>query len=116
MLADAFRICVPGFKKIPWKRQFRLFLVFFFVTNMTIIYTLGYKPVSLVKLGAVLDGLLLTPLQALWLAVGLYFVMPKMLSKEAWQVLRPHWIFAVGLIVAFLVFGYFCVFQIPSIL
>jgi len=116
LLADAFRICVPGFKKIPWKRQFRLFLVFFFITNMTIIYTLGYKPVSLVKLGAVLDGLLLTPLQAIWLAIGLFFVMPKMLSKEAWQVLRPHWIFGVGLIAAFLVFGYFCVFQIPSIL
>ncbi|GAG92133.1 unnamed protein product [marine sediment metagenome] len=42
--------------------------------------------------------------------------MPKMLSEEAREILRPHWIFALGLIVAFLVFGYFCVFQIPFIL
>jgi hypothetical protein len=116
LLADAFRICIPGFGRIPWKSQFRIFLVFFFVTNMTIVYTLGYKPVFLVKLAALLDGLLLTPFQALWLALGLFVVMPKMLSREAWQVLRPHWIFAVGLAAAFLVFGYFCLFQIPSIL
>jgi hypothetical protein len=65
--------------------------------------------------GAVLDGLLLTPLQALWVFMGLFVVLPKLLSKEAWQVLRPHWLFAAGLLLAFLVFGYFCLFQIPYI-
>jgi Mn2+/Fe2+ NRAMP family transporter len=114
LLADAFRICIPGWKSIPWKKQFRLFLVYFFITNMTIVYSFGMKPVVMVKIAAVLDGLLLTPLQALWLIVGLYVVMPKMLSAEASKILRPHWIFSVGLALAFLVFGYFCVFQIPG--
>lgn len=82
---------------------------------MTIVYSFGYQPVILVKIGAVLDGLLLTPLQALWIAIGLFVVMPKLLSKDAWKVLKPHWIFAVGLILAFLVFGCFYVFQIPYI-
>jgi hypothetical protein len=72
--------------------------------------------VALVKLSAILDGLLLTPLQAILVMVGLYFVMPKLLSKEAKSILKPHWIFAAGLIVAFLVFSYFCIFQIPYIL
>jgi len=117
LLADAFRICMPGFeKKFSWKTQFRMFLIFFLCTNMIIIFSLGLKPIFLVKLSAILDGLILAPLQAIWVAIGLYIVMPKMLSKEASDILRPHWIFAVGLVIAFLVFGYFCVFQIPFIL
>ncbi|NLP12883.1 Nramp family divalent metal transporter [bacterium] len=116
LLADAFRICIPGFGRWEWKKQFRAFLLFFFITNMTIVYTFGLKPVILIKVAAVLDGLLLTPMQALILAVGLYSILPRMLSEEARRVLRPGWMFAVGLIVAFLVFGYFCVFQIPSVL
>jgi len=113
LLADACRICIPGFKKIAWKTQFRMFLLFFFLSNMIIVFTLGYKPVVLVKLAAMLDGLLLTPLQAVWVMIGLYYIMPRLLSDEARPVLRPHWIFAVGLTLAFLVFGYFCIFQIP---
>jgi Mn2+/Fe2+ NRAMP family transporter len=113
LLADALRICLPGFgRRFPWKTQFRIFLVLFLFTNMVIVYTLGLRPVFLVKLGAVLDGLLLTPLQALWVAAGLYVVLPRLVSADAWRVLRPHWSFAVGLFVAFLAFGYFCVVQI----
>jgi len=116
LLADSFRMCIPGFhKRFAWKTQFRMFLIFFFCTNMIIVFTLGLKPIFLVKLGAILDGLLLTPLQALWIAVGLYIVMPKMLSKQAREILKPHWIFAVVLLLAFVVFGYFCVFQMPFI-
>lgn len=116
LLADTFRICFPAFnKKLEWKWQFRLFLGYFFVTNMVIVYSFGLKPVFLVKLSAILDGLLLTPFQALWVLLGLYVVMPKMLSKDAGDILKPHWIFAAGLIIAFLVFGYFCVFQMPFV-
>jgi Mn2+/Fe2+ NRAMP family transporter len=116
LLADAVRLCFPRFnKKFSWKTQFRMFLVLFFITNMTLVYSMGYKPVFLVKAGAILDGLLLTPLQALAVALGLYVVMPRLLSKEAWNVLKPHWIFGVGLAIAFIIFGYFCVFQVPYI-
>jgi hypothetical protein len=80
---------------------------------MIIVYSFGLKPVLLVKISAILEGLILTPFQALWVFLGLYVVMPKMLSEDAERILRPHWIFAASLIVAFLVFGYFCVFQIP---
>ena len=70
----------------------------------------------LVKISAIFEGLLLTPLQALLVAIGLFIVMPKMLSAEAAGVLKPSRIFAVGLIIAFLVFGYFCIVQMPSVL
>ena len=80
---------------------------------MIIVYTLGFKPVFLVKMGAILEGLLLTPFQAIWVGIGLFVVMPKLLSNEAREVLRPHWVLAAGLIIAFLVFGYFCLFQLP---
>jgi hypothetical protein len=81
-----------------------------------IVFTLGLRPVFLVQLGAVLDGLLLTPLQALWVGAGLYLVLPKLFNEEAREVIRPHWIFGLGLLIAFLVFGYFCLFQIPRVL
>ena len=116
LLADTFRICIPGFKeRYSWKTQYRGFLVFFLITNIIIVFSFGLKPVILVQFSAILDGLLLTPLQALWVGIGLYFVMPKMFNKEAAEILKPHWVFAVGLGIAFIVFGYFCIFQIPYI-
>jgi Mn2+/Fe2+ NRAMP family transporter len=117
LLADAFRICIPSFeRRLVWKQQYRLFLLLFLFTNMVIVYTFGLRPVLLIKLGAVLDGLLLTPLQALWVAIGLYVVMPKLFDPEVAKILRPHWMFGAGLAIAFLVFGYFCVFQLPYVL
>jgi Mn2+/Fe2+ NRAMP family transporter len=117
LLADAFRICIPGFQqKLAWKAQFRLFLIFFFVTNVTIVLAFGREPVFLVKTGAICDGLLLTPLQAVWVAVGLFVVMPKLFSREIYAVLKPHWSVVLFLLLGFLVFGYFCVFQIPYVL
>ncbi|MHC4189022.1 MAG: Nramp family divalent metal transporter [Planctomycetota bacterium] len=117
LLADSCRICIPGFgKKFAWKTQFRLFLLFFICTNMIIVLCFKEKPVFLVQFAAILDGLLLTPLQAIWVAIGLFVVMPKLLSKEAFKILKPNRVFAVGLIIAFLVFGYFCVIQVPLVL
>lgn len=116
LLADSCRICIPAIgRKFSWKTQFRFFLVFFFFTNMIIVFKMSMKPVFLIKLSAILDGLLLTPFQALWVGIALFVVMPKMLSEEAAAVLKPSIFFAVGLIAAFLVFAYFCVFQIPSV-
>ena len=117
LLADAFRICVPKVsKKLSWKVQFRAFLIFFFTTNIIIGYALGLKPVLMVKMGGMLEGLLLTPLQALWVAVGLFVVLPKLLSKEAYAILKPHWSLAAILLAAFLLLGYFCVSQMPGAL
>ena len=116
LLADSMRICFPKFNnRFEWKMQYRMFLGYFFLTSMIIVFSFGLKPVFLVKISAILDGLLLTPFQALWVFFGLYSVMPKMLSKDAKRILKPHWIFAVGLTAAFLVFGYFCVFQMPFV-
>jgi len=116
LLADSMRICFPKFNdSFEWKVQFRMFLGFFFVTSMVIVYSFGLKPVFLVKISAIFEGLLLTPFQALWVFAGLYIVMPKMLSPEARRILKPHWIFAVGLAAGFLVFGYFCLFQMPFV-
>lgn len=116
LLADCFRILIPAVRRFSWKAQFRTILLCFAVSNMVIVYMLGLKPVFLVKLGAVLDGLLLTPLQALSVGLVLYLVMPKFFSPGARAVLRPHPVFALGLALAFLVFTYFCVMQFPQTL
>jgi len=109
LLADSTRICFPSVaNRFSWKIRYRFFLVVFFFTSMVIIYTLGVRPVFLVRVGAIFDGLLLTPLQALCVLLGLFFVMPKILSKEAAEVLKPNLVFALGLVIAFIVFAYFC--------
>ena len=116
LLADSMRICFPKFnEKFEWKTQYYLFLGYLFLASMVIVFSFGLKPVLLVKIAAIFDGLLLTPFQAIWVLIGLFVVMPKMLSAEAGKILQPHWIFAVGLIAAFLVFSYFCVFQMPYV-
>lgn len=117
LLADACRICIPGYaKRFRWKTQFRMFLLFFLCANMVIIFCFKEKPVILVQFAALLDGLLLTPLQALCVAAGLFLVLPRLLSEDAIPILRPHPVFAVGLAIAFLVFAYFCVVQLPVVL
>jgi len=115
LLADSCRICIPGYaKRFAWKTQFRMFLLFFLCANFVITFVFKTKPVALIQGAALMDGLLLTPLQAILVAVGLFVVMPKMLSAEARRVLRPNPVIAVGLVVAFLVFAYFCVVQMPG--
>jgi Mn2+/Fe2+ NRAMP family transporter len=114
LLADSFRICFPRFGRLPWKTQYKGFLLFFFITNMTIVFTLGLKPVALIKVGAILDGLLLTPLQALWVFAGIFIVQKRLFTKEVSEILKPHWIFALMLLLAFGVFAYFCIWHIPG--
>ncbi len=117
LFADSVRICFPGAaKRYSWKVMYRFFLVVFFFSSMVIIYTFGLKPVALVKLGSILDGLLLTPLQALCCFVGLFYVLPRVVSAEARGLLRAHWLYGVGLAAAFVVFSYFCIFQMPQVL
>ncbi|MHC4629044.1 MAG: hypothetical protein ACYTDV_18855, partial [Planctomycetota bacterium] len=117
LVADGCRICVPAFgKRFEWKVQFRMFLVFLFVSSTIVVFVLGLKPIFLLKLSSILEGLLLTALQAILVAIGLFVVMPKMLSKDACEVLRPHWVFAAGLLVTSAFFGYVCVVHIPKTL
>ena len=82
---------------------------------MIFVYSFNLRPVVLIKLGALLDGLLLTPLQALWVGIGLYLVLPRLYKPEIGKLLRPGWGIGIGLIIAFLVFGYFCVVQLPAV-
>jgi len=115
LFADGLRICIPAFnKKFQWSTQFKIILTIFFFTNIVVVFTLGINPVFLVKLSAVLEGLLFTPLQALFVLIGLFWVLPKLLSREAWKVLKPHWFFIIGLIIAAVVFSIFCWFQLAS--
>jgi len=116
LLADCCRNVCRRFAAIRPKKQFRIFLCLFLVTNLAVCYVAGTRPVALVKMGAIFDGLLLVPLQALAVVYGLFVVQKKLLSPEAWALLRPRWYHAAGLAVAFLVFGYFCVFQVPQVL
>ena len=118
LLADAFRLAVPAVhRRFEWRTQFRFFLVLFFCTNMIVVYVMQENPIGIVRTGAVLDGILLTALQAIWVGVGLYVVLPKLLSKEAWEVLRPSPVFALGLAAGAAVFGWLTVTEaVPQVL
>ena len=114
LLADCGRILVPGVARYSWKLQFRAVLVLFAISNMIIVYTLGLKPVFLVKMSAILDGLLLTPLQALAVGLVLYKVMPKFFAPEIRPMLKANTLLAAGLALGFMMFAYVCLFQLPN--
>ena len=117
IMADCLRILFPGKVTSSKSRSvYRMFVIFFLFSNMVLINTFGFKPLVLIKLGAILDGILLSPLQAVLVAVALYLVMPRMLSESARKILRPKPVILVGLIVSAVVFGYFAVVKIPTLL
>ena len=116
LIADCGRILFPPVARWPWKRQFRSVLLFFAVTNMLIVYTLGLKPVFLVQTSAILDGLVLTPLQALAVGLTLFVVMPRLFPQALRPRLRAHPIFAVALLAAFVAFTYCCIFELGGMM
>ncbi|MEQ8848240.1 Nramp family divalent metal transporter [Botrimarina sp.] len=117
LLDDCVRICLPRIAagKSPLRRR-RFWLGFYLLTSMTIVHQFGEKPVALVKTAAIADGLLLTPVQALAVLVGLYWVMPRLFTPEVARRLRPGPWIGVGLVASFVVFTYFCVVQAPKLL
>lgn len=115
LLADCARQLFPGVSRWSWQTQFRAILILFAVSNMVVVYTFGLKPVLLIQASAVLDGLLLTPLQAIAVGLTLFVVMPRMFPPETRRILRANKVVAAGLALAFVVYGYFCVTQIPKL-
>ena len=83
---------------------------------MLIIFFQGHQPVMLVKTGAILDGLLLTPIQAAVVGWVLYRVMPRFFREELRPLVKPGPVIAVGLAAAFLLFGFVCVFKLSEYL
>jgi Mn2+/Fe2+ NRAMP family transporter len=121
LMDDAVRLAIPGLFASSLSRwrplvRRRAWLVFYLIASMTIVYTLGYKPDALVRVAAVLEGLLLTPLQALAMIVGLYWVMPRMFQGEAARIVRPGPLLGLALAVSFAAFTYFCVAHLPRVL
>lgn len=116
LLADCVRNIYPRFSDVPATKRFRIFLCLFLVTNLVITQLLGNEPLLLVTIGAVMDGLVLVPLQAAAVAWGLYVTQKKLLSPEAWEVLKPRPFHAVGLFVAFAASSYVCIFRVPAII
>ena len=104
LLSDGWRICVPRFGRLEWKRQFRLFLVVLLGINFLITFALGLRPVTLIQSAAFIEGVLLLPLQGIAAMMGIYYVLPKLLSEEANRILRPNIVFALALAAGSLVY------------
>jgi Mn2+/Fe2+ NRAMP family transporter len=115
LLADCARILFPPVARLPWKTQFRSILVCFAVVNVIVVSAFQDTPVLIVKLGAIFDGLLLTPLQAVAAAYILYITMPRMFSEKVAKMLKPNPLILCGLTLAFFLFGYVCITQMPGV-
>jgi Mn2+/Fe2+ NRAMP family transporter len=114
LLADCARLTIPAVAKYKWKTQFRAVLVLYAFTSLIIVFSFGLKPVLLVKLGAILDGLILTPLQAVSAGLVLFFVMPKFFPDKVAKILKPSPIIAIGLLAAFVLFGSIAIMKTPG--
>jgi hypothetical protein len=109
LLSDGYRICVPRFGRLAWEKQFRLFLIALLAVNFLITYALGLQPVRLIQTAAFTEGVLLIPLQAVAIFLALYFVLPRMLSEEAREILRPNKLLAVPLLIGAVVYMFFII-------
>ena len=116
LLSDCLRVLFPATQKVPWKTQFRGLMLILAFTNLVVVYSFGFSPVGLAKVPAVIGGLVLTPLQALSVGLTFYIVMPRMFRAEVWRILRPNPVYAAGLALAFVMFTYFCIAQLPGII
>lgn len=116
LLADCMRILSPATQRMAWKHQFRCFLALIAFSNLLIILYQGHQPVLLVQTGAILDGLLLTPIQAAVVGWVLYKVMPGFFREELRARIKPSPIIAVGLAAAFVLFSFVCVFKLGDYL
>ncbi len=114
LLADCVKNISRRFARFSSVKQFRVFLLMFLVTNLLLLQV--ERPILLVTISAVTDGLLLVPVQALAVLWVLFVEQKKMLSQEAWDVLKPKWYHAAGLVLSFLIFGYFFIFQVPGVI
>lgn len=115
IMADCLRVIFPSSEqRLKPQKVRRIFVLVFLASNMLIINTFGINPVWLIKVGAILDGLILNPLQAVIIIVALYMVMPRLFSREAGKILRPSPLFAIGLAVSAVVFGYFTLVKVPT--
>ncbi|MCA9239037.1 MAG: hypothetical protein KDA37_02505, partial [Planctomycetales bacterium] len=117
LLDDALRLLLPAAtSKLDRLVRRRLWLCFYLVASMLVVYSLGYQPVTLVRFAAVAEGLVLTPIQALAVFIGLYWVLPRMYSPAIAARLRVGPLIGAGLLVSFFVFSYFCVAQLPAVI
>lgn len=118
LMDDCARLCLPSKSPAKWpplKRR-RAWIAFYLVSTVTVVAASDSQAVELVRTAAVVEGLLLTPVQALAMLIGLYWVMPRLFTPEVAQRLRPGPWIGVGLVVSFVVFTYFCVVQAPKLL
>ncbi len=112
LLADCTRIICPPFSRVPHIWQFRAFLLVFVITNLVAVSF--FDPVKLVKLGGQLDGILLTPLQALAILGAFFLVLPRLVPRHALGELRPGRLLVMLLVVAVIIFGILCFTVLPD--
>jgi Mn2+/Fe2+ NRAMP family transporter len=112
LLSDCLRIVYPPFSRLQWKTQFRGFLILFVATNLLAITF--FDPVRLVQLGGQLDGILLTPIQALAILAGFVFVLPRLVPAQVRKDVRLGLPLSIMMVIAGLVFGILCVVVLPA--
>jgi hypothetical protein len=107
LLSDCARVLFPKLEKVPWEKQYRVWIAIFAFTNMILVYTFHWRPVFLVQSAATLEGAFLIPVQGILVLLGLYYVLPKLLSPEVRKILRPGILVPLGITLAVLVYVYF---------
>lgn len=112
LLSDCVRVICPPLTRLPWRVQFRGFLVFFVVTNLLTMFCL--EPVKLVQLGGQLDGILLTPIQAVAIVIAFTLVLPRLVPPDVCRKLRLGPVLITLLLVTTLLFGFLCVLVLPQ--
>lgn len=96
-------VCLPGwegYKKISQLWRYRIWFLYGTCANFFLVYAFSAVPVSFLQAAAWVEGTFLLPIVAFAVAWLTAKKLPSFYSDSTRAMIKPHWIFTVGTIVA----------------
>jgi len=96
-------ICLPnwgGYKKISRSWRYRMWFLYGTCANFFLVYAFNAVPVNFLQAAAWVEGTFLLPVVAFAVAYLTAKVLPGFYSESTRSLIKPHWVFTAGTIVA----------------
>lgn len=103
MINKSILICLPnweGYKKISSIWRYRMWILYGTGANFILVYIFNAVPVSFLQAAAWIEGTFLLPVVAWSIAYLTAKVLPNLYAEGTRSLIKPHFIFTLGTIVA----------------
>ncbi len=103
MINKSILVCLPkweGYKRISSIWRYRMWILYGTGANFILVYIFNAVPVSFLQAAAWIEGTFLLPVVAWSVAYLTAKVLPNFYAEETRAMIKPHFIFTLGTIVA----------------